>query len=140
MSDELTKWLNDNYPISAKEMANSSDRQCVQHALKKWKGALKAKAYNLTYDDHAISLGARGFLFDSDSCSLCKKYPSDCRSRESRIPCPIVRYRGEPCEGYPNIYLRSCDDPKPMINLLKETLNFIKQERAVIVGNKNRPK
>lgn len=132
---KLQAWVTDNYPVPADRLTYATDRQCIQHALKKWRGALKIKKYGLTYEDHCISapipanvlITVSEFYFGEESCSLCKKYAAACY--RNKIPCPIIRYQGYSCDdNHDNTYYKSANDPQPMIQLLKSTLEFVKQE------------
>lgn len=66
---------------------------------------------------------------DTDTCALCEKYLYDyaCKDIHGK-DCPIVRMQGIPC-CFPlldSIYHKSEKDPAPMIDLLKRTLEFVR--------------
>lgn len=141
----LETWIEAFYKLRASNFSldkRKDDTDCVKHAIKKWKGALpkNTKKHNLVYDDYMISPyrdKANGFIFGESTCSLCKKYPHDCKRYEASdlvIYCPIVRMQGDSCvddcavDGFISTYRASKDDPKPVIDLLKKTLEFVKTE------------
>ena len=62
-------------------------------------------------------------------CALCEKYLCDyaCKDMHGN-DCPIVRMQGNPCciPVLDSIYHKSENDPAPMIDLLKRTLEFVR--------------
>lgn len=131
MDKNLQNWMDKYYPIPASQLAKASDIDCVQHSLNKWEGARDAEQYDLTYRQRGVVSKDKRFQFNFScgSCSLCQKYYRyDC-SNEKGISCPIVRYQGKRCDGYSeSAYDLSYNDPTPMIELLQQTLEFVKKE------------
>lgn len=139
----LETWLKEFYKQPASIFENDKtkdDTACIKHALKKWKGALPKNTakHNVSYTNYEIKPGVNNnFLFGDYTCSLCKKYPFDCKRYidiDLVIQCPIVRMQGDSCiddcgvDCFVSSYLASKNNPKPMIDLLKKTLEFVKTE------------
>lgn len=137
-------WIKEFYPIDAEEIANQNevtDEELILHSLKKWKGALpeNTEKHNVTYKNHMIESQSvedqfyGAIVFATGTCSLCQKYDGEsCGTsyRSKSDDCPIIRMRGIPCdrlyEKTENAYSDSESNPKPMIKLLEETLNFVR--------------
>lgn len=126
-------WLNKHYPIPANELKEASDEDCTNHYLNKWEGAKEENLLKgMKYSGHFISNKDGGSLmFGIATCALCVKYPVECKNKNDKF-CPIVRLQGCSCYrmniDYRNIYKEAKDDPTPMINLLKQTLIFVRNE------------
>lgn len=75
-------WCEEFYPIEADEACSRIDYECVEHALKKWTGALpeNLKKHEVEYqnfeimDIHPKSKKAIRCVFGSVTCSFCNKY------------------------------------------------------------------
>lgn len=121
-------WKNKYYPVPADIKTLDSDIKKIEHSIIKWSGAKKdvLKDYSLKYDDHFIfdDDDCEEMVFALDTCALCVKYGVTCTSIDG-VPCPIVRATGSNCDSVYNI---SDYDPQPMIDLLENTLEFVKHE------------
>ena len=132
MTAKERAWKRAFYPISAKALVNKLKAKnklfklenklaIIDHAIRKWLGAKSP--------DCAI-------LYDTDTCSLCVAYYTLGRGDGDKIGCeccPIYQYRdGVTCfnstSNEPKSpYASWAEDrnPQPMINLLKETRDFV---------------
>lgn len=128
------QWLSKHYPIPASELAEASDEECLLHCENKWQGAKEENLpEGMKYAAHIVFYGhGYGIKFDYETCALCHKYGYETGSceKEDGMQCPIVRMRGYPCHrvdyGDREIYEKSENDPAPMIDLLKRTLEFVR--------------
>lgn len=127
------QWLTKHYPVPASALAEASDEECLLHCENKWEGAKEEnlpdecsyKGYYV-YNKHLKKV----LSFSDVSCALCSKYPDDCKTIDGE-ECPIVRMNSYPCcyvNEYFNgpVYRLSHSDPAPMIDLLKRTLEFVR--------------
>lgn len=123
------QWLSKHYPVSASELAQASDEECLLHCMNKWEGAKEENLpEGMIYQNHCISY-YDGLVFDTDTCALCEKYICGyaCKDTNGNY-CPIVRTHGSPCY-FPvgdSVYSKSENDPSPMIDLLQRTLEFVR--------------
>lgn len=108
-------WAREFYPIAAVHMLKSSDKECLEHSLRKWVGL---RDVNLT--KHLVK---KPHFPSAQSCALCVKHLTDgnCNS------CPICKIRdnldcGDP-EG-PYQHYQDTQDPEPMIELLTLALDL----------------
>ena len=128
------QWLSKHYPIPASELAEASDEECLLHCENKWQGAKeKNLPEGMKYAAHIVFYGhGYGIKFDYETCALCHKYGYETGSCENKngVKCPIVRMQGSPCYSpyhlNSNVYSASKNDPSPMIDLLKRTLEFVR--------------
>ena len=127
------QWLSKHYPIPASALSEATDEECLLHCMNKWEGAKEENLpEGMTYSEHCVGNGGTGLLFDYETCSLCHKYGYDTGSCEKAdgMQCPIVRMQGSPCYSpyrlNRNVYSASDNDPSPMIDLLKRTLEFVR--------------
>lgn len=108
--------------------------ECAEHSLKKWRGLLpeNVSKYDLVLDHQCRNLydpeNLGSMSIDDATCALCIKADyTECGS------CPIRLMRGHSCDHNPlskdlseyECFLKT-GDPVPMINLLEETVKFIK--------------
>lgn len=134
----------------------NDDIALIEHSLLKWEGALyeNTSKHDVWYDEYHIQFfsdnGAnhqtekpdvqKGFEFNGKTCALCQRYQGITNHLCSKEDgdenfCPIVRMQGFQCDDtdptdqytYLSTYLRARNRPERMIELLKETLNFVKQ-------------
>ena len=127
------QWLSKHYPVSASELAQASDEECLLHCMNKWEGAKEENLpEGMRYENHCISYcDGDGLVFDTDTCALCEKYLYDyaCKDMNGNN-CPIFRMQGSPCYSLYHLnnsaYSASENDPAPMIDLLKRTLEFVR--------------
>lgn len=134
----LESWKAEFYPKNAHQFSTESDKKCIKAAIKKWKGAFPENCakHNVRYVEHSIiDIKSNEELeFDDDACTLCVKYfEAFCYRNNSTgiVHCPIIRLQGIPCDKAPasgeaSTYDKSKNDPEPILNLLKETLQFVK--------------
>lgn len=127
------QWLAKHYPVPASALANASDEECLLHCENKWKGAMEANLPDgMTYHRHSIAGYGIEFIFNYKTCALCNKYGYEDGSCENNdgVKCPIVRMQGKPCQsvdyGGRDIYEEAENDPAPMLDLLKRTLEFVR--------------
>lgn len=152
----LESWIEEFYPIEPLYIESDDDIVLLQHALKKWEGALpeNCEKHDVEYFDHEIvdhnaldidEYAEDTLMFGTTTCSLCQQYPfrksaqGECTSLSivdsTNKQCPIVRFLGRPCdrtENLYNIYSESRHDPKPMIKLLKDTVQFVEKENSTL--------
>lgn len=129
------QWLSKHYPVPASALSEATDEECLLHCINKWEGANEENLpKGMTYEEHFVLNGGAVLLLDCDTCALCMNYNLDNDDRlctdDTGKQCPIVRMRGIPCY-YENsektdIYEQSENDPAPMIDLLKRTLEFVR--------------
>lgn len=123
------QWLAKHYPVPASTLAEASDEECLLHCENKWEGA---KEENLPagakYEWHVIIYDNDEELeFNANNCALCAKYVL-CKNKDGKS-CPIIRMKGVTCDSCKenmNVYAQSDNDPSPMIDLLKRTLEFVR--------------
>lgn len=125
----LESWKSEFYPITAESLEDYSDRGMIEHAIKKWEGALPENTAKhgvcyedhaiIFYEDHAIIFGEEVFNFGFKECALCAAY-SDGKGNCSS-DCPLVRI-GEGCMEAYSAYDHSADDPSPMLAALRAAL------------------
>lgn len=120
MSEVLSKeaWLSLYYPTTA-EQASATEREALEHSIRKWKGLrdLEAKGLKLVEE---ISLYTKEGLhvldIDGESCALCFRRQYGC------LGCSVgscgLQYR----------QFNKYADPEPMIKLLEEALERVKKE------------
>ena len=127
------QWLSKYYPVPASALAEASDEECLLHCEKKWEGAMEENLpEGMTYSEHCVGIDGFGLIFDCDTCALCHKYGYEAGSCENNdgIKCPIVRMQGFTCCHTPfnhmGTFEQSENDPSPMIDLLKRTLEFVR--------------
>ena len=129
------KWMSKHYPIPASVLSEATDEECLLHSINKWEGAKEEHLpEGMTYEDYCVGIDGDGLIFDCDTCALCMKYSVDNDGQlcvdDTGKQCPIVRMHGFPCYPTPfnniGIYEQSENDPAPMIDLLKRTLEFVR--------------
>lgn len=120
----IKSWKEENYPIDAKDLRESSDRECIEHSLKKFEGTKKEnlKKHNviLYKGDIYFTNGLTCFSFNGLTCALCQKY---CLRESSCSNCPLSKI-GKQCSASESpwkIFLKD-NNPIPMIRALKECL------------------
>lgn len=145
----LKTWKNEFYSLPIYALINPTDLECVNHSILKWSGALpeNLKKHKVSYEDHEVyesSPSSTAFYFGGTTCALCNIYFEDkdeneCYSEDKAEYCPIVRLLGRPCDRKDNstkpptesIYDQSANVPEPMLNLLKQTRDYlIKEEKS----------
>ncbi len=125
------QWLAKHYPIPASALSEATDEECLLHGENKWEGAKDKNLpegaryeWHVIFDDNYYEM-----IFDADTCALCAKYRALCKNKDGKY-CPIIRMQGVPCDSHNkkhiNIYEESLNDPAPMIDLLKRTLEFVR--------------
>lgn len=127
------EWLNRYYPIPASELRSSSNAECLKHSLKKWIGLSRAKSYGLVLQYGSLREEKRNIgimRVDSDSCALCNKHTDMSTGDIDCSGCPLKISLGRACDSLNNnLYLRSLDDPKLMVDALRAA---IKHHRKMI--------
>ena len=130
----LNSWKQEFYQGRIKTAAKDPIT-ATQHSLKKWKG-LKAK--NLEKHGLKPSYGNivnpdtdRAFSIDAGSCALCVSTKTRWDDGVVCSMCPIHQATGDKCDGGGSPYIMwiKNHDPKPMIQLLKRTLNYLKEKQ-----------
>lgn len=141
----IETWKEQAYSITAKQAAELSEKECAQHSLNKWeclrpeilkKHGMTKKIYTYeilkkhgikeyidTYSKYIRDINTNErFNIDGSTCSLCEKYHEelDCSK------CPIFKMKGRSCDEEYQAFTFD-DSPKPMIDLLKETLIWIEE-------------
>jgi hypothetical protein len=77
------QWLSKHYPVSASELSEASDEECLLHCENKWEGAKEENLpEGMTYEEHCVGNGGFGLIFDYETCALCHKYGYDTGSCE----------------------------------------------------------
>lgn len=133
----LKTWLEEFYPVEAKK-AISSDEEALEHSLNKWGGTTKKnlEKHKVTYHNYSIrDENGSVFEFYSKTCALCHRYDrnstdrEDCFSENLNQYCPIVSFRGYPCDTFEGgSYLGNglttwdlvYDKPVEMVKLLRK--------------------
>jgi hypothetical protein len=137
----IASWISEFYKEPAKNF-RSPDRtakEAIEHSLKKWVGLLHLDQHGIGQDGHMLmekgaeeELDKYQTMFDGDNCSLCHKfYDRTATEFECRL-CPIAKMKRDKREEVD--YGFACrnqydmgtydDNPKPMIELLEETLRW----------------
>lgn len=130
----LKTWKQKYYP--KKPTTKMTWLQAINHSITKWSGMdedtlAEYGVYCADIDLNDRGISTKPFKINSSSCALCvKAEPStfpDC------VFCPITIMRGSPCDASQgntdsefSMWCR-LQDPKPMQELLKETLEYIKE-------------
>ena len=120
----VESWKSEFYAVDAyrSKGENWSDKECLEHALKKWCGLTKENLdkHEVKHDQgmlfHKMKYDADALPIDSSTCAMCEKYYiGGCHG------CPVVRHYGDRCCGKVNQYWEFIDknNPKPMIDLLE---------------------
>ena len=141
----IVSWREEFYPIKVYGLFYDkipTDVECLDHALKKWTGALpeNLKKHNVTYhhfriEEHVEYHSSNNYKlqFNEVSCALCKKYPRTlyilqdrrtCVAQKSNEICPLNLSERQTCYQYnygTNVYVKSLFDPTPMILALEKT-------------------
>ena len=137
-------WCEEFYPIEADKACSRIDYECVEHALKKWTGALpeNLEKHEVKYQDFKIiGINENSFkdsvFFDDTTCTLCFRYPKTrldydltmqtkkrCVSNYGRT-CPLNLCLGKQCD---DVYHQSQNDPTPMIRALEKTLKMLEPQ------------
>ena len=128
-------WIDEFYtPRSFDVGVDKSDAECIAHCITKWEGALPGNTlkHHVSYSSHLIYTPdeqikdrVNSLIFDGASCALCHKYSDACRHSETELLCPLAQSLGCSCDDDDTApYVKSQDDPQPMINALKKAYNF----------------
>lgn len=131
-------WLEEHYPVSAEKMTIfGTDKELVQHALRKWSGLLPE-----ALTKHGLDLEGN-IVFNSDepviringsTCALCIKYVFDADAFLACKECPLYKMLGHSCDehyfkGKPSpfnsIYWIGLSDPQVIIDVLEKVLNTL---------------
>lgn len=131
-------WINEFMSIEADEVEGNNE-DYLNHSIKKWYGLQsenlskhKMKVGGVDYFSVIEDNEGKTVVVGSQSCALCVHHLDDgsCGS------CPIVRFTGRACdesdekdEMSPWGEWVKNKNPKPMIVLLEETLEWVKKER-----------
>lgn len=135
----LSVWAHEFYRSEAWLYADTGNcaRSAIIHSLRKWTGALRAEEYGLRYYYHAIRIGnVKLFVFDEDTCSLCKHSSNSCVI--DRVLCPLDKLNscvidcglcpldklGFRCNIGSSPYSKSILNPEPMVKALETALYF----------------
>jgi hypothetical protein len=145
----LESWKEEFYPVEAQDMNHSTEKDCLQHSLKKWEGLTKE---NL--DKHHVRVGkypqlliaGRGLgslRITSNSCALCVKNLVNCSEcilqktlpgtcGEATSPYEFITYKHDNylqdfCSGCAYDAFKDNEDPRPMIEALQKTLKLIQK-------------
>lgn len=122
----LRTWKKEFYPVDAAHPM--TERQAIQHSLKKWEGLLKINLKKHKMEDIGSFVSdSKGYYFevDSSTCSLCEKYFHKVGTCEG---CPLYKSLGSrKCHSWltlnsPYSEWLNNGDPKPMIRALRKTL------------------
>lgn len=134
----------------------NDDIALIEHSLLKWEGALyeNTSKHDVWYDEYEIQFFSngdvnhqtekpdiqKGLNFSCTTCTLCCRYRGSTEGLCSKEDgdgnfCPIVRMQGFQCDDadpkdqytYLSTYLLAKNRPERMVELLKETLSFVKQ-------------
>jgi len=133
----IESWKEEFYPVSARECAPDEE---IEHSLKKWKGLLieNVNKHGLVYSFGDLKEVESPVIFpiDNTTCALCVKYHTryDEEEEESCKECPIVIATGVVCYDAASPYRGSTPwfewignhNPKPMIKMLEDTLEYHK--------------
>jgi hypothetical protein len=141
----IETWKEEFYTEDANVAGDGSDMECLDHSIKKWNGVLpeNLKKHQLAKDYKCISDEDYGLNIDGSTCALCQKYADKttfededynvydddmyCYSDKLNQACPIVRVTGETCD---EIYFKSLEDPKLMLDLLQFVKNRMNDETS----------
>lgn len=132
----LKTWKAEFLPITAKRAAERYGAiKCIEHSLQKWKGALpeNTKRHDVIYGEYSHTLidakdRTKDIEFDSETCSLCAKYYDRIEGMYGCDTCPIVVSGNHSCMEIKakSAYAQSSSNPKFMIAVLEDTLQFYK--------------
>ena len=112
-------WIVEFYPVDAKD---TNPRDAATHSLQKWRGLTRE-----ALTKHGIDQSP--FDVDGDTCALCQVH-------EECDTCPIVKMTGNVCvvkvggEWTPWGHWVLAEDPRPMIKLLEEVVEWEKSNVA----------
>jgi len=106
-----------------------TDKQCAEHTLKKYTGALKenlVKHELVKYKDESYieSKKNKTFYFDVSSCSFCLKYFEFSYSEKKCNGCPLLKEEGVTCFNEESSYFKFIKTSKPnkLISLMKKII------------------
>lgn len=93
-------WKEEFYSVPAVELIDCSDIVCLEHAIKKWEGALEdnLKKHKVKFKDFVV-VDEEGYSinFNDVTCALCQKYPSpNCHDYNENY-CPFIKLTGSIC-------------------------------------------
>lgn len=151
----LKDWLLDYYPVPASKARTMTDREALDHSIRKWSGLSEEilNKYKLFHsggdlypypDDNPGGDAQESFGIDSDSCALCVKH---LKQRDPCSTCPLSIVRdGYSCESTiredgvaweaqsPFHYFIVDGNPEPMLKLLrkarKHVVKQMKEQKA----------
>ena len=140
----LETWLAEFYSIPAHDLQFSSDLECIDHCLLKWRGAepKNTKKHDVAYSYHRIVETVKAeddknsqcniFDFHTSSCALCKKYPDTYCQDANGNSCPFIRFTGERCDtvrsNNTSPWHASSIKPQSMINAITALRVMVEQE------------
>lgn len=130
----IESWKAEFYPETAIDVANRGNEiECIEHSIQKWNG-LSEENLNAHEVQKNSSLlfdidDNHQFELDATSCSLCEfteiRYNDVDEEADFCNHCPIVKATGKECNVQWNQFVYK-DNPKPMQELLQQTLEFYK--------------
>lgn len=134
MPKTLNDWIKEFYPVEACDV-KGGDKELLEHSLKKWRGATKenTETYNCEYMDYIITKCTLSEMKDQErsvfgfgytTCALCQvhKYKANEGTLYNCDKCIIVLSGNPSCTTGGSAYVKSKNDPAPMIALLEKLL------------------
>lgn len=120
----LSAWIKKYYSVKADSPDLATDKQRLQHSLRKWIGLRRGilKRHRLTVVSATVH-DSKGntFVISSGTCALCEEHLSNTGCGK----CPLVKVRGHDCgsgDRSPYSVFYSKSDPEPMIALIKAAM------------------
>jgi len=106
------QWKAIYYPVPAKDMKGKSDLECLDHAIKKYRGYRSDVLEEL-------GLGQAPVYWDSDACALCVNHldKSAQESVEKCQTCPLVTHGKGSCLNRDSVWQKSVDTDNPQFML-----------------------
>jgi hypothetical protein len=119
----LKTWIAKYYPVPADQVKTTED--AVKHSILKWEGL---RDQNLEVNECTLLFHAVGdehdphdqLVLSSSTCALCHLHED---GHNSCPDCPLSKLRGMRCDeplGKSPYSTGMCNNPEPMINLLKK--------------------
>lgn len=129
MNDKSKEWLDTYYPVSARDMEEASDKECLEHSILKWKGLCCVEDYGLKleYGDVVeIESGDSILEISGLSCALCVKHHEyDSFYDESNCEtCPLFKSLGKSCDAKGSLFYPSLRQPALMVAALEKCLEL----------------
>lgn len=72
----LKTWKEEFYPVEAETLKSATDKECLEHALKKWSGVRKdnLNKHKIAHMRGKVGGPEENLFLNRDTCALCAKH------------------------------------------------------------------